>query len=201
MMKNQNVHDPENEAQESAQFGMLMSLALDELLDPEENVQFARDLKEYPLLAEEWSIWQQLDQKLLDEPAMEPPHDFLRTFEMRLAQQERRQRLRIGIFIGLAVILLWGSLLVGAFSLGTYILYGQAAWLTDFVHNLAWFSTVVETWFGTVTTAAGSVLAAPQARSFGMAYLSLVVAVMAVWTYFLRRSLRSGEFPVDVQSV
>ena len=196
-------HDNEfDAAQDMAQmeFSALMSLALDDELDAHAQAEFAQDLDRYPLLAQEWDLWQELDQKFTDAPAMEPPADFLHTFQLRLAQQERRQRLRIGIFIGAAVILLWVGLIAGAASLGAYVLYGQNAWISDLVQNLAYLNTVTANWVETLSTALGSVMGTPQARTFGVAYLSLVAAIVGMWTYFLRRNMNALDGQAEAQS-
>ena len=43
------------------EFALLMSLALDGLLDADEQARFAALLDRYPELAEEWDTWRALD--------------------------------------------------------------------------------------------------------------------------------------------
>lgn len=176
------------------EFSLLMSMALDELLDSEEQAEFDLYLSTYPTLAEEWREWQMLDVQLMATPAAPPPVDFMLNFEVLLLQHERRRRLWWGMAFGSMAVLLWVAVLVGVASLGAFVLFGQPAWLTQAVHSLAYVSAGFGTWATAIGTAFGSVMSTQQAAGMAMVYMLMSIGMVASWIYFLRHSTR----PMDV---
>jgi len=170
------------------EFSWLMSLALDGLLDAQEQVQFQASLVRYPLLARQWHSWQRLDQQLTLLPAVEPTLGFVKRFEHRFQQQERRQLVWRNWFVGAFIVLVWGGLLVGGTALGAYVLLYQSDWLGEVVHTLAFTFATVSQWFVTLSAALSSLVATPQAIGFGLGYLVAAGALLAYWVRFLRHS-------------
>jgi anti-sigma factor RsiW len=175
------------------EFSLLMSMALDELLDSDEQADFDSYLATYPTLAEEWQDWQALDIQLSSTPSVAPPTEFMLNFEVRLLQYERRRRLWWGMAFGSMAVVLWVAVLVGVASLGAFVLFGQPAWLTQAVHSLAYVSASFGTWVTAVGTAFGSVMSTQQAASLAMVYMLMSIAMVASWIYFLRHSTRSVD--------
>jgi anti-sigma factor RsiW len=175
------------------EFCLLMSMALDELLDSDEQADFDSYLATYPTLAEEWQDWQALDIQLSSTPSVAPPTEFMLNFEVRLLQHERRRRLWWGMAFGSMAVVLWVAVLVGVASLGAFVLFGQPAWLTQAVHSLAYVSASFGTWVTAVGTAFGSVMSTQQAASLAMVYMLMSIAMVASWIYFLRHSTRSVD--------
>lgn len=82
---------PNNQEGESAadsEFCMLMSLALDGMLDAEENDRFHRCMAEDPARANEWQIWQGLHAQIDDEPSIAPPVGFVDSVVGQLTLQD-----------------------------------------------------------------------------------------------------------------
>ncbi len=169
-------------------FALLMSLALDDLLDDEQQREFEYDLATYPLLAERWSLWQKVDQKLLEEPYVEPPQDFAQTFKMRLVQQERRRRLWFGLAVGSLSVTLWACMTLGLITGGGYVLVSQGDLLGQVIHNSAYFLSVVTNWFQTLSNTTGTILNTPQAYGILLGYALLSALILTGWTRLLRKS-------------
>ena len=180
-------------AQVEEEFSLLMSMALDGLLDSDEQAEFDSYLAAYPTLAEEWQDWQTLDMQLAATPAVQPPVDFMLNFEVCLLHHERRRRLWWGMAFGSMAVVLWVAILVGVASLGAFVLFGQPAWLTQAVHSLAYISAGVGTWVTAVGTAFGSVMSTQQAASLAMVYMLMSIVMVASWIYFLRHSTRAVD--------
>lgn len=184
-------HLPTPEQEE--EFMLLMSLSLDNLADGAEAAQFEHYLAHYPTLAAQWQSWQRLHRQFSALPHAEPPSDFVEQFELRLIQQERRQRLWLGIAIGSITLLLWVGIMVGLFSMGAYLFVNQGAWLNDLIQNLtyAWVSLFqwIKTGGETVATFAGT----PQAKAIGAGYILMAGALLMGWLTLLRRSLALQE--------
>lgn len=185
---------PSTEIQE--EFNLLMSLALDDLLDGEEQDEFELYLATYPTLDREWQEWQMLDSQLKSTPAVQPPADFMLNFEMRLQQYERRRSLWWGIAFGGVAVVLWVAVMVGVASLGAFVLLGQPAWLTQAVHDLAYLSANANAWVTAAGSALSSILSTQQATTLALVYVLVSAAMVASWIFFLRHSTR----PVDMVS-
>ena len=179
---------PPQQVQE--EFSMLMSLALDGLLDEEEQATFDIYLSSYPLLAREWQDWQMLDAQLQETPSAAPPADFLLNFDVRLLQQERRRRLWLGFAFGAVTISLWLTVMIGLASLGAYVLLSQPACLTQFVHSLAYVYASVTNGVANIGATTGAILGTNEARTFGLVYLFVSASMVGTWILFLRRSTR-----------
>lgn len=177
------------------EFVLFMSMALDNLLEGAEKERFHRHLQTYPVLAQQWRTWQDLDQQLHSAPAMSPPPDFVQNVELRLLQQERRRRLWWGGLVGLAILLLWFFVMAIALSLGAYVAFNQTGWLTTLVRVFAFLSAAVTNWLQTAGSVLGTLLGTQQALSFGIAYGIVAIALLTLWVTFLRRSTRSAEVP------
>lgn len=181
-------------------FTLLMSLALDGLLDEEQSKQFEADLALYPALAEEWQLWQELDADLMNTPAVEPPPDFMEKFEVRLDRHQRRRSLWFGVTIGLLIVLMWSSVVVGGVAVGAYILDNQGVWLGQLVHNVAYLFSVFSMWAGTLADTTATVLNMPQAWGVMLGYLALLTVILTFWTRFLRRTTQSAS-ATDFRSI
>jgi len=183
-----------------AEFMLLMSLALDNMLDREEARQFQQHLAAYPALADEWRRWQELDSELQSTPSALPPAGFVELFEMALLYRERRRRLLWGVGIGVVVTLLWLGVMVGAMSLGAFVMFGQSAWLTELVRNAAQLSATMNNGLVIVTNALASVFSTEQARMFILFYTVAAALMLTGWVFLLRRTTRLGEATRAVHS-
>lgn len=195
-MAEQTRRIPPDQVQED--FAVLMSLALDDLLDSDEQETFDAYLASYPTLADEWLDWQALDAQLQSAPAVAPPTDFLLNFEAKLVQREHRRHVWWGFAFGAMAMTLWLAVMVGVVSLGAFVLFGQPEWLTQLVHYLAYISANVSSWITATSAAVNAVAATSEARTFGLAYVTLSAALVTAWIFFLRYSTRTAVMPSSV---
>ncbi len=172
------------------EFMLLMSLALDDLLDADERTRFQAYQDAYPGLAVEWRSWRALDGELRATPSVLPPADFVIMFESALLQRERRRRLWWGAGFALAVILLGVVLTAGVMSLGAFVMFTQPAWLTELVRGAAQLSALVNGGAVAILDALASLLGTEQARAFMTIYLFAAAALLAGWVLLLRRTTR-----------
>ena len=182
------------------EFMLLMSLALDEMLDAEESEQFYDYLTTYPSLADEWLSWQELDMELQSTPSVLPPDNFVEMFELGLLQQERRRRLWWGVGLGSLVALLWLGVMAGTMSLGAFVMFGQSAWLTEFVRNVAQMGASMNSSVVIALNAVASVFSTDQAQAFMLIYVAAAALMLTGWVFLLRRTTRFGEATQPIHS-
>jgi anti-sigma factor RsiW len=182
---------------EEEEFSLLMSLALDELLDEQEQEAFERYLARYSQLATQWQDWQALHRHITALPHAMPAPDFVGRFEVQLAQQERRRRLRQGFWIGFVTLLLWLGMVGGVLVVGAYLFVNQSALLASVVQNLTYFWAGMAAWLDSLATAANAFAATPQALGLGIGYLVLTLAMLSGWVVYLRRSTQLFEAPAE----
>jgi anti-sigma factor RsiW len=172
------------------EFVLLMSLALDDLLDADERARFQAYQAAYPGLAAEWRSWQALDAELRATPSALPPAGFVSAFEAALLQRERRRRLWWGAGFALAIVLLSVVLIAGVAFLGAFVMFTQPAWLTELARMAAQTGALVNGGIVAVLDALGSLAGTEQARAFVMVYLFAAAALLAGWVFLLRRTTR-----------
>jgi len=172
------------------EFMLLMSLALDDLLDADERTRFQAYRDAYPGLAAAWRSWRALDSELRATPSAMPSANFVTAFEAALLQRERRRRLWWGAGFALGVILLSFMLTVGVSSLGAFVMFTQPAWLTELVRIAAQAGALVNGGVVAVRDTLASLAGTEQARVFMMVYLFAAAALLAGWVFLLRRTTR-----------
>lgn len=183
---------------EEEEFSLLMSLALDELLDEQEQATFERYLVRYTQLATQWQDWQALHRHMTAVPHAMPAPNFVGRFEVQLAQQERRRRLRQGLWIGFVTLMLWIGMVAGVLVVGAYLFVNQSALLANIVQNLIYFWAGLAAWLNSLATTANAFAATPQAVGFGIGYLALTLTMLSGWVVYLRRSTQLVEIPAEV---
>ncbi len=181
------------------EFALLMSLALDDLLDADEQARFAALLDRYPELAEEWNVWRALDSQLLQTPHAAPASGFVDRFEQRLAAQEaRQQHWVIGLSIA-ATLMTMAMVMVTLVSTGAAAFSSQSVWVGQQLHSLAYALALADRWLSTAVAAVLVMLGTPQARIAGLAYTGVVMAMIFIWTQLVRRSGDSPAAPPVLQ--
>jgi hypothetical protein len=181
--------------EQEEEFMLLMSLSLDNLADAGEAAQFEEYLTRYPTFVIQWQSWQRLQQQFVAIPHAEPAFGFVDRFEVRLTQQERRRRLWLGFLIGSVTLLLWVGVVVGIFSMGTYLFTNQGSWLSALVQNLTYSWVNLVHWANTGWETFVIFASTPQAQAIGVGYLLMSVALLGGWLTILRRSLHLQELP------
>ncbi len=173
---------------EQEEFILLMSMALDGLLDEREKQRLEGLAERHPALAAQWASWQRMDQELHAAEHMAPPPDFVRNVEAALLKQEGRRRVVWGAAFGVLAALLWIGLLAGTLALGAYALFNGSAALSALLHNAAYTATWIRDAWQTLWGATAALLGTQQARLFALSYALVTAALLLGWVYFLRRS-------------
>ena len=175
------------------EFNILMSLALDDLLDDDERAQFDATVAQYPALADQWLTWQTMDRKLHTMPHVEPAAGFTLRFEQRLAHHTQQQQRRIMAVSFIAVMLTAGLGLFGLVSTGAFVLATQGPWLGDQIHRMVLLSVVVTSWLNALSSTVDALANSPQAQVLGLVYVLGVAAMIVAALPVLRRSARLSE--------
>ncbi len=197
-MKNAIINTLPTESEED--FFLLMSLALDGLLDDVEEARFAHYLTSDRALAAEWQAWQTMHHQLNAAPHLMPTANFVDRFEANLVQQERRRLLWQGIWIAVITLLLWIGATAGILSVGTYLFVNQSTLLADGIKQIIYFWAAIATWTDSLATAFNAFAATPQAVGLGIGYLLLTMGLLAGWFNYLRRSTQLIEGTVEASS-
>ena len=183
-----NPNLPATPLPEHDRMGLLMSLALDHMLDPGEQEQFEQHLAQCPPCARQWQLWQAVDSRFQDPPLMEPPADFAVRLEARLARQERRRNLWLALGLGFLTIGVWAASILGIGVLLSVLAYQFVPWVPHlflFVTDL-WAALVA---FGSTTwQLAIGLFKAPSTLLAVAGYLLLCLLILGLWTRFLHRS-------------
>jgi len=185
---------------EEEEFELLMSLALDDMLEPDEAQRFDKMLADGDKLGDSWNEWQQFDADFRKAPVAEPSANFVASFEERLETKQRRRRIWIGVGISVVALILWTNLTVGLLGAGAYVMFNQAEWLTATVRLAVYISATVEGYATMFTTMCSSVMSSPQAQLMAAVYVTLTGLALWFWTKFLRKSVSSSSAVTTVMS-
>ncbi len=175
------------------EMGLLMSLALDDMLEPSERAHLDAHLAQCSLCRAYWQLWRSLDRELRAAPMVEPPPHLMSRTAARLARVERRRRLRLLAGLGSLALVVWLVGLLGMAGLAGLLVALRWEQIAD---TLRWLATV---WVGlsVVMGAAWRILAEwfghPQGMVFVLGYSLLALLLLWGWGRMLQRSTR----PVD----
>ena len=172
---------------------VLMSLALDDLLDADGEERFHQAMESDPVFANQWQIWQTLDERLRTEPSVMPPVDFVHKVNQGLVFELRRRKLWLAAGVGATVATVWIVVAIALFLVGSYLVTNQGAWLGDQIHNLTYATTLARGWITTfglaMSRSASATLSYPQMWGAALSYFLICGIILAVWTRMLRRSV------------
>ncbi len=170
----------------------LMSLALDNMLQPAEVESFDALLAQDTRLGDEWALWQAVDAKFVAAPTANPSAGFVAEFERRQLQVERRRRLWAGLSVVVAAVLLWSSLVLGLATAGAYVIVNQADWLVTLLHGVAYLSSSLQIQAAALASALTTLLSTPQVQGMLLAYAGVAALTLFAWLRFLRRSVNGS---------
>lgn len=199
----QSVSDRLLMEQSDSEVHVLMSLALDGLLSSDEEIRFHRYLEQDPILANDWLVWQDFNAQFDSEPSMMPPEGFVQSVTGKLVMQERRSKLRLGIFVGAITTVTWLLLVLALVGAGAYMAMYQAPWIGQQIANLTILTSNVATWFSIASDNFTRIFEGAvnpyQVWGIVLAYVAAAGLVLNFWTRFLRRSI--GQQSIGQQSV
>ncbi len=176
--------------EEHSETRLLMSLALDGLVDAQEEAEMRDHMARCPSCAATWSAMQGVHQRFVAAPAVDPVAGFVARFELRRLQQSRRRGLWMGGLVAILSLTLWGAILVGGVMLGGYLLNNPSGALPQIAYDLTYYwaglsAGVDGLWRGIVMAMTTSNL-----PFYLLGYGAVTLAALIAWTGFLRRTLR-----------
>jgi hypothetical protein len=170
------------------EFYWMMSLALDDLLDDGDRVQFEAHQVQYPGLAALWVDWQNMHVRLDELPHAEPAPGFVARFELRLAQQEALQQRRVLTFSLVAAVLVAFGAIAATVGTGAYVLAEHGSWLGEQLYSVVYTSVALNAWADAVVDSLFALASTPQAQAVGMMYVVVAIVMIIGWVQLLRRS-------------
>ncbi len=182
------IHTPPRPTAVHGEYLMLVSLALDGMIEAGEQRRLDSHLLRCSECREQWELWQLLDQKLHAEPVPQPAPGFSQRVVGELIRQERRRNVQIGVFLTVLTILAWALALVGTGVLAAALVYtnlGSFAAAGRFLAEAWAVSGVVSHSLWGVAT---ELTAAPTALGVASVYLVITTVVLGVWCLIIQRS-------------
>jgi len=175
------------------EYGLLMSLALDNLLDGAEQTRLDAHLADCNPCRTQWTLWQSLDVALHAAPMTVPSPAFVQNVGQRLAAQERQRQMRLGVLLGALTLVMWLIGVTGVALVIGALIYNQVGWFTESLHWLAYVWTAVSVIGSSLLALLGGVTEQPSAVGLLAGYVVLTGCVLVVWSRYLRRSLQTVE--------
>ncbi len=173
-----------------------MSLALDDLLDGDEE----RDLHAHLAVCEpcnqQWQIWTQINQQFQMPPILLPPVNLAAQVDARISAAEKRREFRIGVLLAALTLFLWTVGFAGVGLVIGFLVFNQIGSITEIFHSIAYLWTTVLVISGSIGRALVGLSENPSALGVVLGYIALAGVSLAGWTRFLRRTTR----PFDSQS-
>lgn len=175
-------------AADHSEYLMLISLALDGMLDSDEEKRLDGHLEQCSECRGQWLLWQTIDDSLRAAPVPAPAPGFSRSVVQQLARQERLRNLRVGVMLTVFTLLVWSLGLVGVCVMAGGIVYTNLerleetglflseAWAVAGVVGQSLWDVIVE------------LTATSTALGVASTYLVLVVAALAVWCIIIQRT-------------
>ena len=184
-----------------AEFGWLMSLALDGQLDAGEQAYFDSLIASHDDLARSWKAWQWIDREFDATPSLMPATGFVHRFDLRLAEEEKQRQQRVLLLSTSLALVALVVVFLSTIGVGAFVLLTQGQWLGEQIRSLAMAYTSANLWFTSGLDTAALVAQTPQAQVLGALYALMMVGLVAGWVQLLRRSARleSGATPVQVE--
>jgi anti-sigma factor RsiW len=169
---------------------VLMSLALDGLLDEADENRLQLMLAADAGLRETWRQWQKVDTTFAAMPHAEPETGFVERFALKLSVREQRARRRRQALFASAAVVAWFSTAAVVVLLGWTLLSNQTQWMNDFVRELVFYPSAAAIWLRAVQTSLGALIGEPESLAIGSAYAVGVGLLLYGWLLLLRRTTR-----------
>jgi anti-sigma factor RsiW len=171
------------------QYGLLMSLALDNLLEGTEQADLDAHLAGCNRCRSQWSLWQSIDTAFRGAPMTDPSPAFVQNFGQKMASQSRRRQVRLGILLGALTLVMWSIGVTGVVLVIGALVYNQVGWFTETLHWLAYVWTAISVIGGSLLGLLGGLAEEPSAIGLLAGYVVMAGGVLVIWSRYLRRSL------------
>ncbi|HEY63393.1 MAG TPA: hypothetical protein G4O02_02365 [Caldilineae bacterium] len=169
-----------------ADYTMWMSLALDDMLTPEERRTLEQHLSRCPSCRALWEEWRQIDLKMRAIPMQAAPPGFAAQVEARLRAHELRRR---GIAGGLLALIgstiIWSALLIASGLAGVWWLAHHPQVLIQCARFLITAITAVSMLIRAAALLWEGLMASPLQPLF-LAYVSFLLVLAILWAYVIR---------------
>lgn len=169
---------------------LLMSLALDGLLDEADENRLQLMLAADAGLRDTWRTWQKMDALLVELPHAEPSAGFVGRFEQNLEARERRARRRRQALFASAAAVAWLSTAAVVVLLGWALLSNQAQWMNDFVRELVFYPSAAAIWLRAVQTSLSALIGEPESLALVSSCAVAASLLLYGWLLVLRRTTR-----------
>ena len=187
------THTPPGPTVVHGEYLMLVSLALDGMIEAGEQRRLDSHLQHCSECRVQWELWQLLDRKLHAEPVPRPAPEFSQRVVGELIRLERRRNMQIGIFLTVLTILAWALAIVGAGVLAAALVYtnlGSFAAAGRFLAEAWAVSGVVSRSLWDVAT---ELTAAPTALGVATVYLIISTVALGAWCLIIQRSAQPAR--------
>jgi anti-sigma factor RsiW len=180
---------------------MLMSMALDGLLDHDERTRLESRIAADPALDEMWQQWCKVDVAFVETPRQLPVVGFTNRFEARLEQKLARERTRQRVIMAAVATVVWTAVLVIAGVLLWFLLMNQGELMGAVARETAYYGRAIGIGIGALQTTASATFSAPQSMVIALAYAVATAGLLYVWVRFLRRTTyESGMYQSGIES-
>jgi anti-sigma factor RsiW len=180
---------------------MLMSMALDGLLDHDERTRLESRIAADPALDEMWQQWCKVDVAFVETPRQLPVVGFTNRFEARLEQKLTRERTRQRVIMAAVATVVWTAVLVIAGVLLWFLLMNQGELMGAVARETAYYGRAIGIGIGALQTTASATFSAPQSMVIALAYAVATAGLLYVWVRFLRRTTyESGMYQSGIES-
>lgn len=173
---------------------VLMSMALDGMLDQQERQRLDALVAADPAVAEMWRQWQRVDAAFVETPRMLPVAGFANRFEARLETRLAKERTRQRVIMGIVATVVWMTVLAAAGVLLWFLLMNQGQLMGAFARETAYYGRAVAIGVGALQSTAAATFSAPQSVAIAVAYALATGALLYVWLRFLRRTTLETGF-------
>lgn len=182
-----------NQPADHRDYLMLISLALDEMLEPHEQQQLDRHLDQCDSCRQQWTLWQVIDQHLRATPAPQLSPAFAQRVGTRMRQQEQRRHLRVGLLLTTLTVLVWLLGLAGVGLLAAFLIYANLGWFAQTLQFLTFAWTAVSIVGRSLWDVFLGLLETPTALGAATLYFVLSILALTGWFRFLQRSVQPLE--------
>lgn len=175
------------------EYGLLMSLALDNMLEGQEAEALDIHLSTCSACNRQWQIWQTINRQFQMAPLVLPPANFVKRVEAQLAHRQKEPDVRVGILLAVLTFIIWGIGLAGVGILLGFLIYNQIGAFNETLHWLTYAWTALTVVGSSIGRLILSLSENPSALGALVCYIALTIVSLLAWSRLLQRSTRPWE--------